>query len=111
MTEMAARRAINLKVLASIKSLGKTKAVTVKHEKKVTLKEPGSVSIFLFFFDVVSGFDKKCLTQITNEALSQQGRWAHDGLGVYSKRHLIKAVKGCKEVLIAKLGSGSRLRQ
>lgn len=49
MTEMAARRAINPKVLASIKSLGKTTAVTIKREKKVTLKEPGSVSIFLMW--------------------------------------------------------------
>lgn len=46
MTGMAGRRAINLKVLASIKSLGKTMAVTVKCVEKVTLKVPGSVSIF-----------------------------------------------------------------
>lgn len=40
-------RTINLKVLASIKSLGKTKAVTIKCEKEVTIKVPDSVSIFL----------------------------------------------------------------
>lgn len=47
MTEMAERRAINLKVLRGIKSLGTTVAVTVKCEEKVTLKVQGSVSIFL----------------------------------------------------------------
>lgn len=46
MTEMAGRRAINLKVLASIKSLGNSTAVTIKCEEKVALKVPGSVSIF-----------------------------------------------------------------
>lgn len=44
---MTGRRAINLKVLASIKSLGKTDAVTVNCKKKATLKVPGSVGIFL----------------------------------------------------------------
>lgn len=46
MTRMEERRAIHLTVLASIKSLGKTKAVTIKCGKKVTLKVPGSVTIF-----------------------------------------------------------------
>lgn len=64
MTQMAERRAINLKVLASIKSLGKFVPVTIKCEKKVTLKVPGSLSIF--WCD--KQFDKKGVTQITNEA-------------------------------------------
>lgn len=70
---MAGRRAINLKVLASIKSLGKTKAVIMKCEKKVTLKVPVSVSTFW----CVKHFDKKCLMQITNEALRDSGSSGH----------------------------------
>lgn len=45
MTEMAGMRTINLKVLASVKSLGTTKAVTIKREEEVTIKVPVSVSI------------------------------------------------------------------
>lgn len=39
MTEMTERRAIHLKAFASMKSLGKTKAVTIKREEKAALKK------------------------------------------------------------------------
>lgn len=51
MTEMAGMRTINLKVLASIKPLGKSEAVTVKCEMEATIKVPASVSI--------SGYDEQ----------------------------------------------------
>lgn len=70
MTGMAGRRVINLKVLASIKSLGKSAAVTVKRGEKVTLKVPGSVGIFFFFFDVISSLTLR----ITNEAAARRRR-------------------------------------
>lgn len=77
MTAMAGRRAINLKVLANIKSLGKTKAVTIKVWEEGDIKKvPGSVTIF--WCD--KQFDKKCLTQITNEALIRRERRAHESL-------------------------------
>lgn len=41
LTEMAGRRSINLKVLGSMKSLGKTKAVTIKCETEVTIRVAG----------------------------------------------------------------------
>lgn len=47
MTGMAGRRAINLKVLASVKSLGKTAAL--KCEKEVTLKA---------FFDAIGSLTR-----------------------------------------------------
>lgn len=69
MTEKAGRRAINLKVLASIKPLGKTTAVNHKTWERGDIKS-------IFWCD--KQFDKTCLTQITNEGLIQQRQWAHE---------------------------------
>lgn len=75
MTEMARRRRINLKVLGSMKSLGRTKAVTIECETEVTIRVAGSIGIF---FDTVDCFGN--WTQLSNAAHVLQRWWAYKGL-------------------------------
>lgn len=68
MTEMAGGRAINLKVLESIKSLGKNTAVYHKMWQEGDIKS-------IFWCD--KQFGMKCLTQVTNEGLIQQRQYTY----------------------------------